>query len=1060
MESVAAVLQHFGIDLQRAARLAEMLRSAAPNLARRLPELLASAADPAMALAGCERLLEVTPDATTLGKLAVDQLADLFTVIGGSQSLTNTLHSAGGRWVELFRACAAAPRRTAPEHERHLRAAVGELWETFSEHLRQHCHREYLRIGLADLTGRYDVDTTMVELSELAAGLFGAAYHWARHSLREQYGEFEPARPQPSALRPQDSFVVLALGKLGGSELNFSSDVDVMYLYASEHEETVGGPRGMIQAREFFTRLAELITRTLQEVTPAGFAFRVDLRLRPEGVNGPIVNALNDALIYYEAYGQTWERSALIQARPIAGELDLGERFLSEVRPFIYRRYLDYTTIADMQDMKARVETRMGDKVGRGNVKLGRGGIREIEFLVQVLQLVHGGRDERVRGRGSLPTLANLTQAGYLPAEEGEALMQAYRFLRNVEHKIQIVHQLQTHTVPTDGRERETLARRLGYRADGAAAQLWADLDRHRDRVRRAFEKLFYEPAAETRRSADAEVIELLQTLDNREASIRRLQALGFTQPETSYDDLLLLRDGPPSAPARAGRKKVLYEIAPSSLRIILQSADPDLALRNVATFISSVGARTSFLALLRENPATLRMLVGLFGGSQFLANAFIRRPELLDTLVRADLVRVHRTPEDLGTELQALLPRDGDFEESLEVLRRFRNQEFLRIGINDLQSVLRLGEVSAELTTLAEVCLRSACTIAARDICTRYGCAELPGQMVVLALGKLGGRELNYNSDLDLIFVYDEAQPSPLADGLNRHVVATAVSSRMQRPEGQRSSGASAGTQPLPVSVHEFFSKLAQRLITVLQVTTREGIVYRIDTRLRPSGHSGPLVSSLDSFRRYHETSARLWERQALIKARPVAGTPALQERVSAIVAAFVYRAPLSAEDVREIRRLRWRMERELAKESHDRVNIKTGRGGLVDVEFLTQMLQLHYGAREPRARIGNTLGALEALAQTGVLPAEDHALLADGYRFLRRVENSLRLAYDRPVEDLDRARMELRPVAKRMGYDGGAGTNAEGIGERLWHDYSVWREAIRACFERWFDRMEAELK
>jgi len=1106
MESVAAVLQHFGIDLQRAARLAEMLRLAAPDLARRLPELLASAADPAMALAGCERLLEVTPGATTLGTLAVDQLADLFTVIGGSQSLTNTLHSAGGPWVELFRACAAAPRRTAPEHERHLRAAVGEPWETFSERLRQHCHREYLRIGLADLAGRYDVDTTMVELSELAVGLFGAAYHWARRHLHDQYGEFvtgSPQHPGPvddadDRLGAQDPFVVLALGKLGGGELNFSSDVDVMYLYASEHEETVGGPRGTLQAREFFTRLAELITRTLQEVTPAGFAFRVDLRLRPEGVNGPIVNGLNDALIYYEAYGQTWERSALIQARPIAGEPDLGERFLSEVRPFIYRRYLDYTTIADMQDMKARVETQMGDKVGRGNVKLGRGGIREIEFLVQVLQLVHGGRDERVRGRGSLPTLAKLTQAGYLPAEEGEALMQAYRFLRNVEHKIQIVHQLQTHTVPTDGRERETLARRLGYRADGAAAQLWADLDRHRDRVRRAFEKLFYEPAAETRRAADAEVIELLQTLDNREASIRRLQALGFTQPETSYDDLLLLRDGPPSAPARAGRKKVLYEIAPSLLRIILQSADPDLALRNVVTFISSVGARTSFLALLRENPATLRMLVGLFGGSQFLANAFIRRPELLDTLVRADLVRVHRTPEDLGTELQALLPRDGDFEESLEVLRRFRNQEFLRIGINDLQSVLRLGEVSAELTTLAEVCLRSACTIAARDICARYGCAELPGQMVVLALGKLGGRELNYNSDLDLIFVYDEAQPSPLADGLNQHVVrdgsqktcaasqrrtgpgatagaqppspladglnqhvvATAVNSRMQRPEGQRSSGASAGAQPLPVSVHEFFSKLAQRLITVLQVTTREGIVYRIDTRLRPSGHSGPLVSSLDSFRRYHETSARLWERQALIKARPVAGTPALQERVSAIVAAFVYRAPLSAEDVREIRRLRWRMERELAKESHERVNIKTGRGGLVDVEFLTQMLQLHYGAREPRARIGNTLGALEALAQIGVLPAEDHALLADGYRFLRRVENSLRLAYDRPVEDLDRARMELRPVAKRMGYDGGAGTNAEGVGERLWHDYSVWREAIRACFERWLDRMEAELK
>jgi glutamate-ammonia-ligase adenylyltransferase len=336
---------------------------------------------------------------------------------------------------------------------------------------------------------------------------------------------------------------------------------------------------------------------------------------------------------------------------------------------------------------------------------------------------------------------------------------------------------------------------------------------------------------------------------------------------------------------------------------------------------------------------------------------------------------------------------------------------------------------------------------------------------MVVLALGKLGGGELNYNSDLDLIFVYDEEQPSPLPDAANQHVVRDgfqgtfAASQHVRRKPlecGRRAGpGATAGAQP-PVSVHEFFSKLAQRLITVLQVTTREGIVYRIDTRLRPSGHSGPLVSSLESFRRYHETSAQLWERQALIKARAVAGTPALREWVSAIVADFVYRAPLTADDVGEIRRLRWRMERELAKESRERVNIKTGRGGLVDVEFLTQMLQLHCGPREPRVRIGNTLGALEALAQIDVLPADDYALLVEGYRFLRRVENSLRLAYDRPVEDLDRAHMDLRPLAKRMGYDGGA----DGIGEQLWRDYSVRREAIRACFERWFDRMEAELK
>ena len=1021
MEPVPTELRRFGVDVERVDRMGEELRPAMPAVAARLPELLAAAADPAMALVGWERLLEAFAEPAALGTLTADELSDLFTLLGASPSLSNTLQAAGAEWITLFRACRLAPTRPAAEHERALEPVLTESWDTFSTQLRQRRNREYLRIGLADLTGRFAVETTVAELSELAAGVFAIACRWARRSLHVQYGDF-PAGPAAGAASGSgDAFVVLAMGKLGGGELNFSSDVDVMYLYRADSEETLGGPRGAVQPREFFTRLAELITRALQEVTAAGFAFRVDLRLRPEGVNGPIVNALNDALLYYEAYGQTWERSAMIQARPIAGDLGLGERFLREVQPFVYRRYLDFTTIADMKDMKARVESQLAAKGAQGNVKLGRGGIREIEFLVQVMQLVHGGRDERVRGRGSLPTLARLTAAGYLPADEGEALMAAYRFLRNVEHKIQIVHQRQTHTIPTDEYEQQTLARRLGYRGDDAVGRFRADMSRHTERVRRAFEKLFYEPAAETRRAADTEVVELLQELEDRSTSCARLQGLGFTHPETSYEDLLLLRDGPVSARARRQRRQVLYDIAPSLLRTILKSADPDLALRNVATFISSVGARTSFLALLRENPATLRMLVELFGGSQFLANAFIRHPELLDTLVRADLVRVRRSLEELAAELQSVLPRDGDFEELLDALRRFRNQEFLRIGINDLQSVLRTDEVSTELSALAEACLRSACDVALRDLCVRYGGTEVPGQLVVVALGKLGGGELNYNSDLDLIFVYEEAPAATLS-----------------------------------VSVHEFFSKVAQRLITVLQVTTREGIVYRIDTRLRPSGHSGPLVSSLDGFRGYHESSAQIWERQALIKARPVAGAAALAQRVAAIISAFVYRAPLRAEDVREIRRLRLRMERELARESRERMNIKTGRGGLVDVEFLTQMLQLHYGATIAAVRVGNTLGALDALARAGVLPASDHQLLTDGYRFLRRVENSLRLAYDRPVEDLDRTHMDLRPVARRLGFEG----EAEEASDRFWREFSVRREAIRGCYERWFDRMEGKLE
>jgi glutamate-ammonia-ligase adenylyltransferase len=1019
MEPVAQILAHFGVDNQRVARASDLLRPHAAAVAMQLADLIAAAPDPAMALANWEALVESSTDMAAAGGLGAEELSGLFTLLGGSQVLSGTLRAAGAGWSDLFRRCWGAAQCSAADHRSALAPAVTQGWEQFSERLRQVRHREYLRIGLNDLVGGYPVDVTMTELSALAAGAFAGACEWARHELHEQYGDLTSpgGRTADAGLSAQDSFVVLAMGKLGGGELNFSSDVDVMYLCASAAGETAGGPRGRLAAREYYARFAELVTRALQEVTGAGFAFRVDLRLRPDGINGPIVNPIHDALLYYESYGQTWERTAMIPARPIAGAMELGEQFLREIRPFVYRRYLDYATVTDIKEMKARVEAELREKAGRGNVKLGRGGIREVEFLVQVLQLINGGRDERVRTRGSLPTLARLVECGYLPADEGAELAAAYRFLRDVEHKIQVVHQRQTHVVPKAVHEQETLARRLGYRDPDVVAQLWGDIDRHTERVRRAFEKLFYEPAAETRRAGDPESVRLLRELDAREPSIAHLRALGFADPDTSHANLLLLRDGPASARARPRRKKVLYELAPALLGTILRAADPDLALQNMATFVSSVGARTSFLALLRENPGTLRMLVELFGGSQFLANTLIRHPEQIDTLVRADLVRVQRRADDLSAELERLLGSEPDFEDALEALRRFRNQEFLRIGINDLQSLFEPAEVSRELTTLAEVCLRAATALAQRDVCARYGWQGLPGEMVILGLGKLGGAELNYNSDLDLIFVYDSPETS--------------------------------------VTAHEQFSKLAQRLITVLQTTTREGIVYRIDTRLRPSGRSGPLVSSIDGFRRYHESSAQVWERQALIKARPVAGDAALAAAVAAIVSGFVYRAPLAPDEAKEIRRLRQRMERELARESREHINIKTGRGGLVDVEFLTQMLQLSYGVQEPRLRVRSTLEALDALRDAGALPAADHALLTDGYRFLRRVENALRLAHDRPVEDLDRSRMDLTSVAKRMRFAGSG--SAAGAG--LWDEYEVRREAIRACYERWFDRAAAGL-
>ena len=1011
-DQAAGVLLRFGVER---ARLATFLDSRAQrwlpaDLVATLPAVLAEAPDPLLALTNLERLAECEALARGVDRPA-EWWRHLVTLLGGSQSLANWLVSQGADWPQAFSAALGGQPTSAAGHLERLQDLVALDWSRFADALRQYRHREYLRIGLHDLIGAYTVDATWSELSELAAGAVECAYRWARQQVTTSYGELNHAGGTRAG------FVVLGMGKLGGGELNFSSDIDLVYLYESDEGQSSGGPGGALPPRAYFTRVAELLTRALQEVTERGFAFRVDLRLRPDGINGPIVNSVSNALLYYESYGQTWERTALLKARPIAGTLELGERFLQEVRPFVFRRYLDYGTLEDMQRMKAQIEGHLARKSNEWNVKLGRGGIREIEFIVQTMQLVHGGRDERVRCRPTLEALDRLARYRYLPEPDAASLAEAYRFLRNVEHKIQLVAQRQTHAVPRDEREQETLARRVGYRGEQARQQFWVDLSRNTGAVRGAFEKLFFQPAAERRAQVDDTEQKILAALGDPEAALTFLASLGFHDPAQCYEHLLLLRDGPAHAPSSPRRRQVLFEILPAMFAAMRQAPHPDLALQNMASFVSAVGARTSFLMLLRENPGTMRMLVQLFATSQYLANQFIRHPELLDSLVRADLVRIRKAKDELAAELASALDAAEDFEGKLDALRRFRNQEFLRIGINCVQDLLADEEVAEELTQLAEACLQAAVDLAVQQTLKRFELPRLPGRLVVLGLGKLGAAELNFNSDLDLIFVYDGGEAEPGA-----------------------------------VTPHEVFTWLAQRLITVLQVPTKEGIVYRIDTRLRPSGHSGPLVSSLAAFRHYHEQSAQVWERQALIKARVVAGDDTLGHEVARVVDAFVYRAPLSREEVREIRRLRGRVERELAREGATHVNIKTGRGGLVDIEFLVQMLQLYCGSTMPVLRQRATMAALDALAEAGVLPKEDAEVLMSGYRFLRRLEQTLRLLHDRPVEDLERHDVDLVVVARRMGFRG----EAQEAAQALWQEYGERRERIRRLYEYWFDRAE----
>ncbi|MBI3301987.1 MAG: bifunctional [glutamate--ammonia ligase]-adenylyl-L-tyrosine phosphorylase/[glutamate--ammonia-ligase] adenylyltransferase, partial [Deltaproteobacteria bacterium] len=536
------------------------------------------------------------------------------------------------------------------------------------------------------------------------------------------------------------------------------------------------------------------------------------------------------------------------------------------------------------------------------------------------------------------------------------------------------------------------------------AERFQEDFHRHTAVVQQAFIHLFHAPQEEIRRQADEESVALLRELHYEERTLWRLQRLGFRNLTESYQHLRLLRDGPPHSPSSPRRKKILYTLAPALVSEIYHSADPDLALRHMASFIATVGARSSFLSLLLENPSTLRVLVELFGTSEYLSQFFLRHPELLDNLVRVDLVQVDKDRGTMAAELSSRLAASPLYEERLDILRRYRNEEFLRIGINDIHGLLDFTAVSRQLSHLAEVSLEGAYQSALATLLT-------------LGMGKLGAAELNYNSDLDLIFIYQ-----PFVQ--TRHVASLQDS----------------------LTAHEFFTKLAQRLITTLQVQTQEGYVYKIDTRLRPSGRAGSLVSSFAAFVNYHRTSSQLWERQALIKARAVAGDAALGTQVEKVIAEYVYGSSLTSPEAAEIHRLRMRMEEELAREHKGRLNIKTGRGGIVDIEFLTQMLQLRHGNRLPYLRQRGTLPALEALQTSSILSAGDFTLLSQGYVFLRTLENRLRIERDQPVEALERDGEKPLALARRMGYKG------EDADRQLLRDYENHREEIRGCYTRWF--------
>ncbi|MBI3327683.1 MAG: bifunctional [glutamate--ammonia ligase]-adenylyl-L-tyrosine phosphorylase/[glutamate--ammonia-ligase] adenylyltransferase [Nitrospinae bacterium] len=822
------------------------------------------------------------------------------------------------------------------------------------------------------------------------------------------------------------------------TQLNFSSDIDLLYLYSLDAGETT---ELRIPIHEFCTKLAEQVTQAIDKVTPEGTVFRVDLRLRPWGQRGTLAYPLRSLERYYEGWGQPWERAALLKARPVAGSPRLGAQFLTMIEPFVFRKYLDHSAFTELWEMKARIERAVERKGGAGrDIKRGPGGIRELEFFVQAHQLVYGGTQPALRESNSLRALEKLRRHGFLAEQACEELSQAYRVLRTLEHRLQMVHGLQTHSLPTQRAELARLAHSMGYRGETPEAgirQLEAALALHTERVRESFERLFQTMPPPPVSRAQPHFAEALTLPED--VAIPQFQTLGFRRPTEAYRQLAGLGD-PRRFPHASQRTRSLWNrLRPLLLEKVLGTPDPDLALTQFEQFFARVGGRWTYLSLLLDNPATFDLLVKLFGTSQFVAGLFLDHPELLDVLVGTDALAIPLEAEALRAELADSLWAVPTYEEKLDTLRRCKDVQLLRVALRHLAGQEEIEWVTGRLTDIADVCLQAVYTLAREALQARYGVPLFwsaeggwkEAEFAVIGLGKLGGRELTYYSDLDLLFMY-----SPEEGGAEDEAEAPAPS-------------------PLAASSltrHAYFYKLAQRVISMLTLYTGQGRLYAIDARLRPSGNAGALVTSLPAFVRYQAQRAHLWEHQTLIKGRFICGAAALGQRVIEAAHRFSY-TPHEREPLRrEIDHCRHRMETELGQEGKGRRHVKYGFGGLVDVEFLTQFYQLQYGAGAPGVRKPNTLDALRALQESGVLSSADAALLTHGYRFLRQLELGLQLLFGRAHHELPSAESEVRKVSKVMGFRPAETGEAAGFLEH----YTTLTTHIRSVYTRLLARAE----
>jgi glutamate-ammonia-ligase adenylyltransferase len=887
--------------------------------------------------------------------------------------------------------------------------------EAFAESLARFRNNHYVRLAACEFLGR-PLEQVGLELANLADLCLDRAIAFACAGLARAVGE--PLVRDASGERPA-RLAAVAMGKHGAQELNFCSDIDVVFVYTSDE-----GQAGALTLHEFFARVCQQVTRILSEPNAEGIVFRVDLRLRPEGSRGPICNALAGAERYYETWGGPYDRLAWLKARAAAGDRELGEQMIRILRPFVFPR----STRPEVVDQIQQLYRRLGSGTQAGaegwNVKLGGGGIRQVEFFVQALQLLHAGKQEALQERATLRALDKLLFLGLITEHEQRQLAEAYALWRQIEHRVQLYDGRQTHLLPR-GPQRERVARHLGREPDVFAAEL----DARRGQVQAIYATLdsAQQGPAEGGGPSPLEVpsgVDLAPLLDRdlpREQAVQLLGRAGFGQAERAAEQLELLASKPwgplGHAPRGAGR------LALPLLAELARSPDPDASLHHTVELTLRFGPYAGLWEMLDRNRSTLRLLMSLFGSSDHLARLFINHPELVDQLLAAGRVHTRKSAAVMQRELEQKLEGSADTEDRLNRVRRFRNEEVLRIGLHDIAGDLEPEDLFAQLSDLAQVIVGQVYPVVLGDAQGRYGTPRhadgAPAAMTIIGLGKLGARELTYASDLDLIFVYSDGG---MTDGV-----------------AQRS-----------VDNGEFFARVAQRLIGALSAALEEGRLYEVDSRLRPSGNQGTLVSSRPAFEAYHHSAGQLWERQVLVKARTVAGDLELGRALERWIEPFVYESPIDPEQLRqELDRHRTRQEKELAEENGDFYNLKLGRGGLLDVDFVVQYHQLCHGGRFPSVRRRGTPEALASLGEEGLIDPQTTAALLRSYRFLRRIENRLRIVRDRSAERLPKSARGLEVMARRLGYRQQATLTP---GAQLLAEYQEITESTRGIYERIF--------